>query len=255
MFERVSSFGPLWQFILLVLTCSCILRSLVAGLISDHVCHLIDLMGLFNVLSEARVEILLIWVPPSLLLSLGSLAIFYLFGFKPSLLSLLFTSLALPLTGLCSYVVKPLDSDLQFSQWASLVCLGLILDVCTSNPFVQLALRTSCVTFKAQHDYMCDMCRRYIGSAGYSSEGGWFILPMMIIKSSLSSLWVKLSLAWGLPSLWLFQFMVSPYAQMLGNLCASICWHLAFLLNGWDEVKGKFPLVYEDVISETRILT
>jgi len=188
---------------------------MVVGLLSDHVCYLLDLMGLFNVLSTARVEILL--------------------------------------TGLRHSVVKPIGSDLQFLQWATSVGVGLILVVCTSNPFVQFALRTSCVIFQAQHNYICDMCRRYIGVAGYPSAGVWVILPMMIIKSRLSSLWVKLCLAWGLPSLWLFQFMVGHYAQMLGNLSASICWHLAFLLNVWDEVKGQFPLVYEDVISETNI--
>ena len=38
---------------------------------------------------------------------------------------------------------------------------------------------------------------------------------------------------------------------MLGHHCSSICWYLASLLNDWNEVKGQFPLVYEDVFSET----
>ena len=215
MFECVSAFGPLRQFTLLVLTCSCILRSMVVGLLRDHVCSLLDLMGVFSVPSAVRVEILL--------------------------------------TGLYHSVVKPIGSDLQFLQWVTSVGLGLILVVCTSNPFVQLALRTSCVSFQAQHNYLWDMYRRFIGLADYPSAGVWFILPMKIITSCLSFLWVKLCLAWELPSLWLFQFMVGHYAQMLGNLSASICWHLAFLLNVWNEVKGQFSLVYEDVISETNI--
>ena len=45
--------------------------------------------------------------------------------------------------------------------------------------------------------------------------------------------------------------MGSHYAQMLGHHCSSICWYLASLLNDWNEVKGQFPLVYEDVFSET----
>ena len=45
--------------------------------------------------------------------------------------------------------------------------------------------------------------------------------------------------------------MVSPFAHMLGTLCSSICWHLASLLNDWDEVKGQSPLVYEEVFFET----
>ena len=40
--ERVSHFGPLWHFVLFVLTCSCIIRSLVAGLVRDHVYQLSD---------------------------------------------------------------------------------------------------------------------------------------------------------------------------------------------------------------------
>jgi len=72
----------------------------------------------------------------------------------------------------------------------------------------------------------------------------------MTLSSSLTVLWIKHTLSWEIPSLWLSLFMVSPYAQMLGTLCSSICWHLASLLNDWDEVKGQYLLVNEDAISE-----
>ena len=81
-------------------------------------------------------------------------------------------------------------------------------------------------------------------------EGGCFLLIMILVASFLL-MWVKLSLSLRTPSLWLFRVMGSPYAQMLGQHCSSICWYLASLLNAWNEGKGQFPLVYEDVFSET----
>ena len=132
---RVSSFSPLWHFVLLMLSCSCLLRSLVTGLVGNHVFHLPKtrlgsrglvfckdhqgsllrlhlyladdsprrtmtinyLMLLVNELSEPRVAILLNWVPPSVLFSQRSLAGVHLPCFKPSLPSMLHSSLALPL--------------------------------------------------------------------------------------------------------------------------------------------------------------
>ena len=55
------------------------------------------LRRLFTVLFGARGETLWIWVPPSLLLSLGSIVVYYPLGFQPSLLSLMRNSLVLPL--------------------------------------------------------------------------------------------------------------------------------------------------------------
>ena len=66
----------------------------------------------------------------------------------------------------------------------------------------------------------------------------------------MSVLWIKHTLFWDIPSLWLSLQPVSSCAHMLGIFCLSICWHWAFLLNGWDEVKGQYPLVYEIEFSE-----
>uniref|UniRef100_A0A7C9AJD0 Uncharacterized protein n=1 Tax=Opuntia streptacantha TaxID=393608 RepID=A0A7C9AJD0_OPUST len=53
----------------------------------------------------------------------------------------------------CGYVVKPLDYGFQTSQWAQHAYLGLMLDVCSSNPFVKvMSWRNSCVIFTAQHE-------------------------------------------------------------------------------------------------------
>ena len=107
------------------------------------------------------------------------------------------------------------------------------------------------VAYKEQHASMCRLCRLYIGMVSQSSKGGWFIIILMTLSSSLIAVWIKLTLSWGLLSFWLSLLMVSLYAQMLGTLCSNICWHLAFLQNDWDEVKGQYLLVNEDAISET----
>jgi len=66
---------------------------------------------------------------------------------------LLISSLVLLLIWFCVYVVKPLDFGFQSSQWANQVHLGLMLDVCSANPFVKaLPLRNSCVIFTEQHE-------------------------------------------------------------------------------------------------------
>ena len=274
--ESVSSFGPLWHFVLLMLTCSCIIWSLVAGLgrdqgyqLSDtrlgsldlvfcnvHLGYLIRLYlslaadfprrpktisYLLRLVHELS-DILVIWVLPSLLFSQRRLAVFHLLYLKPSLLSLLLSSLALFLIWFWFYVAMALDSGLQLPQWEAHVYLGLFLDVCSS-----------CATCQVQHGFRCSMCRSYIGLVGHTPRGSWFLLVMMTLYSSLAAMWVKLRLSWGLPSLWLSLFMVSPYAHMLGTLCSCICWHLASLLKDWDEVKGQSPLVYEEVFSVTSV--
>ena len=158
--------------------------------------------------------------------------------------------LVLPLCWLCSYVVKPPESVLQIWQGTEYVDLGLILNVCNSTPFVQWALRLSYVLPKVLHDSKCNRCNSCISVNGYSSEGDCFLLILTLFASCLT-ICVKLRLFWANPSLWLFRVMGSHYAQMLGHHCSSICWYLASLLNAWNEVKGQFPLVYEDAFSET----
>ena len=62
------------------------------------------------------------------------------------MLLLLIRSLALFLSWLCVYVAKPLGFGFQSPQWANQVQLGLMLAVCSANPFVKaLPLRNSCV--------------------------------------------------------------------------------------------------------------
>ena len=102
-FECVNAVGPLRQFIIIVPTCSCIPRSMVVGLLSDHICYLLDFLGVFNVLYAARVEI--------------------------------------PLTGLCHSVVKPIGSDLQWhAPFLMQFNLDLIWYVLLPNPSIRLSL-------------------------------------------------------------------------------------------------------------------
>jgi len=180
------------------------------------------------------------------------LAVCHILCFNPALLSLLLSSLVLFLLWLCLCGAKPLEFGPQFSQWAKTVFLGLILVLCSSITFVQsLPLRPSCVTYLAQHGSMCSRYRMYSVIDDHSSKGGWYLLIMMTLSSSLSVLWIKHTLFWGIPSLWISLLQVSPCAQMLGTLCLRICWHWALFLNDWDEVKGQYPLVYEDEFTET----
>ena len=107
--------------------------------------------------------------------------------------------------------------------------LGLSLTACSSTPFFQsLFLRTSCVAYE-EHVSKCRMCRLYMGMVGQSSKGGWFLIIVRTLRSSLVAAWVKHLLAWGLPSFWLSLFLDSLYVHMLGSfhrLCSQCLVHL-----------------------------
>ena len=64
----------------------------------------------------------------------------------------------------------------------------------------------------------------------------------------------KIFLSWGRPSFWLSRLLVSLYAQKNVTRCSYFCWKLAFSQIVWDEVRGKFPLVHEEVFSETSLV-
>ena len=184
-----------------------------------------------------------------------SLAVFYLLCLTPTKITLLLSSLVLFLSWVWFCGVKPIEFGSQLSQWTENDYSGLILVQYSSTTFAQsLPLRPACVSYIAQHVAMCSMYRIYSGIVDHSAKGGQLLFTMRTLSSSLSGLWIKHFLFWGVPSVWLSLYQGSLCAQMLGSRCSSICWHWAFRLNGWDEVKGQYPLVYEDELSERSYL-
>jgi len=82
---------------------------------------------------------------------------------------------------------------------------------------------------------------------------GDLILPcLMRLLSSISEARFEINLFWAFSYSLLSLFLVSEYAQKHVSLRTCFCWYLALLQNFRDEVKGKRPLVYEDLFSETR---
>jgi len=57
---------------------------------------------------------------------------------------------------------------------------------------------------------------------------------------------------WAPPFLLLSLFLINMYAQNHELLCPYSCWHLLIFQNVGDEVRGKYPLAYEDMFSEAR---
>jgi len=82
--------------------------------------------------------------------------------------------------------------------------------------------------------------------------GGWTQLCLLNPNSSSSVSWFITFVSLAFPSSSLSLPLVSKYAQRRVSLHTGLCWHLVFLQTDWDEVKGKCPLVYEDLLSETR---
>jgi len=58
-------------------------------------------------------------------------------------------------------------------------------------------------------------------------------------------------LYWGLPLFWLSLLQGRLTALKHEPLCSCLCWQLYVFQMGGDEVKGKSPSVYEDMLSET----
>jgi len=91
----------------------------------------------------------------------------------------------------------------------------------------------------------------HLGMVGKPPQGGWFHNFMMRLCSSLRAIRDEFFLSWGLPSIWFSLLLESLYVQKNMTLCSSFYWHLAFFQIVWDEAKGKYPLVYDDVFSKT----
>ena len=76
----------------------------------------------------------------------------------------------------CGYVVKPFVYGFQLLEWAHHTYLGLILDVCSSNPFVKvMSLWIYCDLFTDQHE-LCRVIPRHLILLG-SRWGGDLYYP------------------------------------------------------------------------------
>ena len=74
---------------------------------------------------------------------------------------------------------------------------------------------------------------------------------MMTLCSSNPAVPFEIFLYWSLPSFQRSLLLVRLYTQKHLSLCIRFYWHLNLFQNVWDEVKGKRPFVYKDMLSET----
>jgi len=167
----------------------------------------------------------------------------------------------------------PLAFDLVFLRWFGMVCflssllitvfLYLVLSVVHPLTIVWMWWQGSCFPVTPsppligrlppslcvnQHVYML---RMHLCMLGKPPVGGWTQLWLLKLFSSSSVGWFVTFLSWAFPLSSLSLPLVSKYAQRRVPLHINLCWHLV-LQTVWEEVKGKCPLVYEDLLSETR---
>jgi len=135
--------------------------------------------------------------------------------------------------------------------------------LCFSNPYSRLPCMTPCLLFDpnlffdrklfdpTQHTIMC---RWPVGMVD-NPHGGWLFTIMMRILSSPFAAWIAFFVSWGLPLFWLSLLLERSTAPKHDPLWSRFCWQLTVFQVVWDEVKGKNPAVYEELLSETTLAT
>ena len=78
-------------------------------------------------------------------------------------------------------------------------------------------------------------------------------MSMLRILSEQAKAGFDNAVNWACPSFLLSLLLAKLHAQIHDSECYCICWHLILLQTGWDEVKGLWPPVCEDIFSETKI--
>ena len=121
---------------------------------------------------------------------------------------------------------------------------------CFPNPCSQLLCRSPYLPFVHQQQAL--MCRMTDGIVDNLPEGGLFSIMMKIFNSPLAA-WVALCVYWGLTLFWLSLLLERLAAPKHDPLWSRFCWQLVVFQIDRDEVTGKNPYVYEDLLSETSI--
>ena len=88
---------------------------------------------------------------------------------------------------------------------------------------------------------------------GQTPHRGWLQTCMMRLCSRPPTVRFVFFLYWGLPLFWLSLLQGRLIALKHELLCSCLCWQLYVFPMGGDEVKGKSPFVYEDMLSETSL--
>jgi len=83
-------------------------------------------------------------------------------------------------------------------------------------------------------------------------RGDLQISYLMKMHAMISEIGVKLWLHWVLPLVLLSLCLRVLYAQIHDSVHVKFCWHLITFQTTRDEVKGFYPLAYEDMNTEAR---
>jgi len=128
------------------------------------------------------------------------------------------------------------------------LCVHAGRNFLTSSSFSSLLVRgynvSMALIYRLIRVFMC-----YLRPAHH---GKLFLNFVMKPWSLNSELGVELVLHWVLPSFLLSLCLVSLYAQ--NHVIAYSCWHLHFFQTARDEVKGLYPLAYEDFNTEANLI-
>jgi len=140
-----------------------------------------------------------------------------------------------------------------------------LLGLCMHTPFQTLVVGVQCTLcgfrfslfsttiLKGQLQPVVNMCRMPVGMVVKPPHSRWLFTYLKRIISSSSAVGFALCVYWGLPFVWLSLLLERLIAPKQEPMWFRFCWQFSFFQIVRDEVKGKKPFVYEDMLSETSI--
>jgi len=102
-----------------------------------------------------------------------------------------------------------------------------------------------------QHVYM--LCL-HPWMLGHPISGDWFYTWLRLLPNSNPDVRFVYCLSWTFPLFLLSLPLTLKFAPTLAVLYTGVCWHLECVQTGRDEVRGKSLFVYDEALSETKLV-
>uniref|UniRef100_A0A7C9A7X8 Uncharacterized protein n=1 Tax=Opuntia streptacantha TaxID=393608 RepID=A0A7C9A7X8_OPUST len=102
-----------------------------------------------------------------------------------------------------------------------------------------------------QHVYM--LCL-HPWMLGHPISGDWFYTWLRLLSNSNPDVRFVYCLSWTFPLFLLSLPLTLKFAPTLAVLYTGVCWHLECVQPGRDEVRGKSSFVYDEALSETKLV-
>jgi len=161
-------------------------------------------------------------------------------------------------------ILTPLGSGPYFSQ-LQLHCLGIISVSTILTPFCFWWQVSLSPIFLFQDQYMGCLYLFCLGQHVYMLclhpwmldhpfSGGWVYIWLRLLSTSNPDVIFDYFLPGTFPLFLLSLPLTLKFAPTLVVLYTSVCWHLECVQPGRDEVRGKSSFVYDEALSETKLV-